>query len=248
MTKVSVVIPTIGRPTLERAVESVINQTFCNWELIIVNDNKNNPVELNVDNPQIKFFENEKTSGANGARNTGIKKSTGEYIAFLDDDDKWHKYKLEQQIKMMESNGNILSYTGINIIEGKNIPRYVYRSKFISPKLTLFFHNYIGTTSTIVTRKDALNKIDGFDERLNSVQDYDLYLRLIDLGNISGINSPLLTYYHQNIDHISLNIREFVSSAILIFWKQKWYYKPIILVGLNVILIQKCLKRLRRNC
>jgi glycosyltransferase involved in cell wall biosynthesis len=247
MTKVSVVIPTIGRPTLERAVESLINQTFCNWELIIVNDNQTNPIELNIDNPKIKYFENEKTSGANGARNTGIEKSTGEYIAFLDDDDEWHKHKLEFQIKMMESNNVIMSYTGRNIIEGTKSPRYVYRSKFVSPKLTLFFHNYIGTTSTIVIRKEVLNKIDGFDERLNSVQDYDLYLRLTDLGNVLGINSPLLTYYHQNTDHISLNIREFISSAILIFWKQKWYYKPIILVGLNVIFIQKCLKQLRRN-
>ncbi len=247
MTKVSVIIPTIGRSTLQRAINSVINQTYIDWELIIVNDNKINPIELNIETPKIHIYENGKTSGANGARNTGIEKSNGEYIAFLDDDDEWHKDKLEHQIQEMKNNNAVMTYTGRNIIEGNNTPRYVYRSNFISPKFTLLFHNYIGTTSTIIINKDALNNIDGFDEKLTSVQDYDLYLRLTNLGNIVGVESPLLTYYHQSNDHISLHIKEYINSAAQIFGKQKWYYRPFILVGLSVIFAQKCAKRFKRN-
>ena len=77
-------------------------------------------------------------------------------------------------------------------------------------------------------KKSILNGNIAFDEKLNSVQDYDLYLRLLPLGKFSGIKMSLVTYYFQSNDHISTNIYGFIQSANRIFRKQYWYYKPLI--------------------
>ena len=247
MVKVSVIIPTIGRFTLNRAIESVINQSYKKWELLVINDQKEGSININFNHPQIYIHNNENLKGSNGARNTGIQKSLGEYVAFLDDDDEWHPHKLELQLQRMENDNSILSYTGKTIIEDDNLPRYVYRKYFFSPHLTLFFHNYIGTTSSVMIKKSIFNGNIAFDEKLNSVQDYDLYLRLLPHGKFSGIKMSLVTYYFQSNDHISTNIYGFIQSANRIFKKQYWYYKPLITLSLMIILLQKCFKVIKRK-
>ena len=103
--KISVVIPTYNRPdTLKRAITSVLSQTCTDFEIIIVNDSHQERPVWDIINhfadERIRYFRNERSKGGNGARNTGIIKSKGEYIAFLDDDDEWlpDKLYLQQQL------------------------------------------------------------------------------------------------------------------------------------------------------
>ena len=108
--KVSIIIPTYKRSDLlERAIKSVINQTYKNIEIIVVDDNVNNSKE-HLQNlkiiekyPQIIYIKNKKNLGGGLTRNVGIKASTGEYIAFLDDDDEFYPTKIEKQYQLYKS-------------------------------------------------------------------------------------------------------------------------------------------------
>ena len=106
---VSVVIPTFNRPAmLARAIESVLNQTYSNLEIIVVDDASEGDIEAVVksfDDERIKLIRHEHNQGGSAARNTGIWHSRGRYIAFLDDDDEWLSQKTERQLKDLRKKG-----------------------------------------------------------------------------------------------------------------------------------------------
>ena len=96
MVLVSIIIPTYNRKDLLiKAVESILLQTYSNWELLIINDYEN-PIKLNFNDTRISIQNNKFTKGGNGARNTGLSMAKGNFIAFLDDDDEWEKDKLSK--------------------------------------------------------------------------------------------------------------------------------------------------------
>ena len=250
MTLISIIIPTKNRSNLlSNSIDSVINQSYENWELYIVNDS-NKKIVINQIDPRIHLVKNKFMSGANGARNTGINLSSGKYISFLDDDDTWEKDKLKKQYKLMEGSDAILSYTGKKILykTRKGIKeKNSYKKTFCSPNITLQFHNYIGTTSSIMIRANVFNKHNvKFDEKIQILQDYDLYLQLCNFGKFIGIPENLMTYNFDNqLDHISLRKNKFFQSAYLIFNKQRGFYKITILIGLTIILFQKLFKSIK---
>src|SRR3989338_8677774 len=102
MVKVSVIIPTHNRPELlKRAVKSVLNQTYKDLEVIVVDDGLEKRADETVNSfndSRLKYIQHPEEKGGSAARNTGIKNSSGEFIAFLDDDDEWLPEKLEIQI------------------------------------------------------------------------------------------------------------------------------------------------------
>ena len=104
---VSVIIPTRNRvEMLCRAVNSVLSQTFDNLECIVVDDESHDNTEKVInsfEDDRLKYFRHEKNKGASAARNTGIRQSQGEFIAFLDDDDEWLDEKLEKQVNLLEN-------------------------------------------------------------------------------------------------------------------------------------------------
>ena len=243
MAEVSIIIPTKNRPQLlNRAINSVINQTYQNWELLIINDSESE-VLINFSDSRIQLAKNSNKPGANGARNTGINLTTGKYIAFLDDDDTWKPDKLLKQEKIMESQNAILCYSGKKIIYQKNNKsqiKYSYNSTKLFPQLGLQFHNYIGTTSTVMIKSSILKEEVKFDENIQSLQDFDLFLRLAELGSFVGIPEFLVNYYFDgNIAHTSFEKIAFIKSAWRIFKKRKGIYRITILLSLTVILVQK---------
>ena len=243
MVEVSIIIPTKNRPQLlNRAINSVINQTYQNWELLIINDSESE-VLINFSDSRIQLAKNSNKSGANGARNTGINLATGRYIAYLDDDDTWESGKLLKQVKIMESQNAILCYTGKKIIYQKNNKsqiKYSYNSTKLFSQLGLQFHNYIGTTSTVMIKSSILKEEVKFDENIQSLQDFDLFLRLAELGNFIGIPEFLVNYYFDgNIAHTSFEKIAFIKSAWRIFKKQKGIYRITIILSITVISIQK---------
>lgn len=187
---VSVVIPTYGRShLLERAIDSVLDQTYDNIEIIVVDDNDSNS-EHRVDtknvlqkylkNDQIIYLKHEKNSGGSVARNTGIKASGGEYIALLDDDDEWFPEKLEKQIAYFE---NLDESVGViycsYILEEFDGDRECIRSeKGNLTKELLMLKFDPGASSTLVFRKNILEEIGYFDERFARHQDLEVLIRL----------------------------------------------------------------------
>ena len=109
---------------LKRSLNSIIQQSFKNYEIIIINDNPNVKKILELRNfikkikyQKIKIINNKKNYGAGVSRNKGIKVAKGEYIAFLDSDDVWHKNKLNIQIKIMKKNRYLASHTTYNLVD-----------------------------------------------------------------------------------------------------------------------------------
>jgi len=248
MAEISIIIPTKNRPKLlERAVNSILEQNYEDWELFIINDSENK-ISINFSDPRIQIAYNNNKPGANGARNTGISLAKGKYIAFLDDDDTWRQDKLLKQITIMDSSEAILCYTGKNIIiqkKNSSIKEYSYKTSFIAPKTTLQLHNYIGTTSSVIIRSDVLNDCIKFDEEIHSLQDYDLYLQLVEKGEFVGIPEALVTYYFdESINHLSVNNKAMFFSARKIYLKQKGFSRLSILLGLFVIIVQKSYKKI----
>jgi glycosyltransferase involved in cell wall biosynthesis len=203
---VSVVIPTYNASNfLIKAIQSVINQTYKNWELIIVDDGSTDQTRQIVEEFQKKdsrikyFFQNNKGQGA--ARNLGIKNASGNYIAFLDSDDEFFENKLERVISYFEKDKNIgLIYTDAIIIGGHLYNKR--RSEIFTPYsgniyTKLLFNNFI-TTSTVVVRRGVLQDCGLFDESdlLRNFEDYDLWLRIAKKYKIEYIPEVLTKYYY----------------------------------------------------
>lgn len=178
---VSIILPTYNRQEmLVNAIKSILNQNYKNIELIIVNDSStDNTREIvkKIKDERLLYFE-KKNGGPASARNFGIKKARGKYIAFCDDDDIFLPGKLKHQITFLEQNSHFaFCYTnGIIVQNGKH-------RKFL-PRLTqntliaLLFENSQILTPTVVVKTKVVKNIGGFDESIPFCEDYDLWLRV----------------------------------------------------------------------
>lgn len=207
MAKVTVVIITYKRPVdiLMRAVRSVINQTYKDWELYVVNDA---PTEIELcscikqslaglNDSRIKYLSYEKNHGSNYARNYGLKYSRSEYIAFLDDDDEWLPKKLEKQVYAMDKSEDIALVSCGFYLHNEN--RIVGEKKTFPNKdidiHNLLVGNYIGSTSFPLLRRKYVIEAGGFDVDMASCQEYDLWIRLRLNHSFRSISEPLGVYY-----------------------------------------------------
>ena len=146
---VSIIMPSwnTGRYIAE-SIQSVLNQTYQNWELIIVDDcstdNTDQVVAAFCDD-RIRYLHNEHNSGAALTRNYALREAKGEWIAFLDSDDLWTPEKLEHQIGFMRENGYVLSYTEYEKIDEASNPLGIYVSgpKKVN-KRQMYNYDYIG--------------------------------------------------------------------------------------------------------
>lgn len=216
---VSCIITTYNRTIniLKRAIDSVLAQTYAEIELIVVNDCPENK-ELANDIEQlvktylssckipIQYIAHEKNSGACVARNTGINASTGEYIAFLDDDDEWMPQKIERMVGCIEKDSSIGMVYSQYIIRSDNdellIKPPVYDSNWF---VHLLGRNYIGSTSFPLIRKTSLIEAGMFDVKMRSMQDWDMWLRIAKCSSIAYCDVPL-TLYHVEAESITTNI------------------------------------------
>lgn len=199
--KVSVIIPTYNRANiLARAIDSVLCQTYENFELIIVDDksqDNTSKIVKEFKDSRIRYYKNEKNLGGSVTRNVGIEKAKCEYIAFLDDDDSWLPTKLEKQISLIELLGP--EYCGIytGIIYYKNSKKICEKipKKVEDMFKELLWGNCIGTTSTILLKKECLDDVGYFNEELPSAQDRELYLRLARSYKFKALREPLVRHY-----------------------------------------------------
>lgn len=196
---VSIITPSYKSENfISQTIESVLAQTYQDWEMIIVDDvspdNSNDIVEKYCKkDSRIKLIKLEKNSGPAVARNRAIEEAKGRYIAFLDADDLWKPEKLEKQIKFMQENDCALSYSAYETMseEGK------LQNKFINPPLKVSYKdllksNYIGCLTAIYDTQ-KVDKV--YMPFIKKRQDYGLWLRILKKTDFAyGINEPLATY------------------------------------------------------
>lgn len=199
MPKVSVIIPTYNRPHLiSRAIQSVLNQTFQDFEIIVVDDGvikRSESVIKNFDDKRIIYLQHDKTKGAGAARNTGIKQSKGEFLAFLDDDDEWLPEKISKQVRALEScdESVVLAFCGISEYDktGKLLQvRLPHENGIVWPLKRVLHRPYFGTP-TMMIRKKVTDEGFVFDENLKKNQEWDLQIRLLKIGKFYAINEAL---------------------------------------------------------
>ncbi|WP_246988392.1 glycosyltransferase family 2 protein [Halorientalis marina] len=197
MPSLSVVIPTYNRPEfLDGAIKSAIHQTHDNLEIVVVDDGSENAYanEIVAQYPeQVRCIVHEENRGLSAARNTGIEQSDGEYIAFLDDDDRWHEGKLAKQVSALEADSGVgLATCRLASIDGDgNLLRC--DGTVVDGDLSdvIYTRNVIGTPSRVVVRRDALPSERPFDETLPTKQDWDFYIRLFQEWRVVGAEEIL---------------------------------------------------------
>lgn len=156
---VSIIMPSWNTERfIAETIQSVIDQTYTNWELLIVDDcssdNTDNVVASFKDN-RIKYFHNETNSGAALTRNKALREAQGEWVAFLDSDDLWMPEKLEHQIEFMKKNGYNLSFTEYEKVDEESKPLNIYVSgpKKVS-KHKMYNYDYIGQLTMMYSAKE----------------------------------------------------------------------------------------------
>lgn len=207
---VSVVIPTYNRGTkLNRAVNSVCDQTYKKWKLYVVNDDPENDVrEFLPEDDRINYIQHKQNKGAPAARNTGIRASEAPYIAFLDDDDAWKPEKLERQVNAFQklSRDYGLVYTGRDIIEDDSVIKTHHPNTTGDVFTELLGRNFIPSETPII-RRECIEQVGDFDIKLESSQDFDLWLRIARSYKVSAIPDSLAIAYQGHENRISKDMR-----------------------------------------
>lgn len=156
---VSIIMPSWNTDKfIAETIQSVIDQTYRNWELLIVDDcssDKTYEIVTGFKDDRIKYFHNERNSGAALTRNKALREARGEWIAFLDSDDLWMPEKLEHQLKFMKNNGYRLSFTEYEKIDEESNPLNIYVS---GPekvnKRRIYNYDYIGQLTMMYSAKE----------------------------------------------------------------------------------------------
>lgn len=208
---VSVIIPTYNRANvIERAIRSVLNQTYDNIEIIIVDDkSEDNTKEIvdKIDDNRIRYFFLEENKGACFARNYGIEISNGKYIAFQDSDDEWINNKLEKQIQFLEKNK--LDVVSCKMIVNNSFDMQIFPKLCDVNKKNIYFENYI-STQTILGKKVCFIE-EEFDEKLPRFQDWELIIRLVSKFKVKILDEILVNVYIQE-NSISKNSNKAVDA------------------------------------
>lgn len=225
---VSIIMPAYdAEKFIRESIDSVLSQTYKNWELLVVNDCSKDDTEKIVKeycefNCKIKLFNNDKNSGPAITRNKAIKHAKGKFIAFLDSDDVWLPEKLEIQISTMLENGYVFTYTDYHRISENGLtPGKIIRTP---NKLSYFqlLRNTAITTSTVILNVNATGKIVMRDTYYD---DFTCWLEVMKRGFIAyRVKEDLLKY---RIAPLSIS-RNKINSA-----KHVWYtYRSVEGLGL----------------
>jgi len=199
---VSVVIPTMDRADrLERAVESVVDQTYDDIEIVVVDGGSTDRTpdlvseyQQRLGKTRVTYLRNENPQGLPAARNQGVRATDADLLAFLDDDDRWEPSKTERQVKQFQSRPDIgLSYTGR--VSRTDDGEHVHTAQ---PSLedevfpALLVRNHIGSPSRVMVSAAAFDAVGGFDAGLKYQEDWEFYLRIAREYSIGCISDPMV--------------------------------------------------------
>jgi glycosyltransferase involved in cell wall biosynthesis len=226
MNLVSVIIPTYKRSqSLIRAIKSVLNQTYTNFEIIIVDDNSEiseiKKTKAIADKYQVTYLKNYRSKGGCGARNSGVLSAKGDIIAFLDDDDVFLSNKIDTQLRHLMATTAHATFTDYilndQIYSSKR--GIVQKRRQSGPKEILNFC-VPASTSLMMVRKTAIMDVGLFDESLPSFQDLDLWYRLSKNGSIQKCEGLLTEFTIHSEERVSINLEKRIKGLHMII--EKW--------------------------
>lgn len=212
MPLVSVIIPTYGNPQfLDKAINSVLNQTFKDLELIVVDDNdpgtepryRTHEIIQSFDDSRLRYIEHPYNKNGAAARNTGISQARGAYISFLDSDDEYFPTRIEKCLAALKSNDKNIAgvYSGCEFRRGgKCYNRFtdVISGNFFVETLACSFMFCSG--SNIFVRRSVIEELHGFDETFLRHQDYEFLVRLFRKYQLKAIPELLIVKNNENFN------------------------------------------------
>lgn len=210
MPKVSVVIPAYNcERFIATAVKSVLEQSYKDYELIIVNDGSTDSTENVISEFRSRIvYVLQKNGGPANARNAGVTAAKGEYIAFLDQDDAWLPDKLETQVGLFEKNKALgLAYTDAYILKDdsfgvygpKNMRSFQTRPPHRGKVFKYLFAQNFVLTSSVMVRRECFKRVGLFDPALVPIEDYDRWLRISAFYEVDFVDRPLVRFR----DHVA---------------------------------------------
>ena len=218
---VSIIMPSYNTASfIAESIQSVLSQTYKEWELIIIDDfssdSTDEVVKPYLDDERIKYIKNEKNSGAAVSRNRALREATGKWIAFLDSDDLWMPEKLERQIHFMEKNDYHFSYTNYAEIdtEGQRNGVWVTGPKRIT-KTGMYNYCWPGCL-TVVYDAETVGLIQIADIKKNN--DYAMWLKVCKKADCYLLNEELALYRRGRAGSVSTH-----SIKTMIGWHYKLY-------------------------
>jgi glycosyltransferase involved in cell wall biosynthesis len=242
---VSIVIPAFNSESyLRQAIDSVLGQTWQDWELLIVDDGSTNGTpeiskEFAAADPRCRFFSRAHSGLASATRNAGIKSARGKFVAFLDADDAWLPEKLERQLAIVDTHPETdLVYANAFIIhDGETTREKLYssrRARSCQRYASLLWHNQVAT-STVLVRTESLRKAGAFREtrHMRIVEDYDLWLRICARGNLRFLDEPL-ALYRRHRGSVSADLAQGALNTFFMRWahlRESRFQLPVLLAA-----------------
>lgn len=234
---VSVVIPLYNKEKwIEKTLSSVLNQSFTDWEAIIVDDGSTDRSvevveEFILKNPANWVLIKNRNAGQCRTRNSGIARATGEYVAFLDADDIWSRNKLFDQVQVLRNNSDVslvispyLIFSDTNRITHHRLVLHKNTKRLLNRWLRMQGYG-AGTESTGMTRTSLLRDIGGFDEDLSTSAGLYLTIELANRGRVVFSNKSLMAYrihtgqWHSNTEILSRDMEALRTRPIKIMGK-----------------------------
>ncbi|MEK7528487.1 MAG: glycosyltransferase family 2 protein [Patescibacteria group bacterium] len=241
--KLSIVIATHNRAHfISDAIQSILNQSYRDWELIIIDDfSSDNTLDV-VSKwqkicPQIIYIKNASNLGISKTYNIGFLKARGKYIAILDDDDQWSDpEKLQKQVEFLDANHDYVGCGGGMIVidvSGKELYRYLTpQTDARIKKLSLFVSPM--ANSTTLFRKDSALEVGLYDESIQNACDKDFWLNLGSKGKLYNFGEYFAYYRVHDTNNTLKNLRNYIKDSSLVmsryknkypyyFWAKKFY-------------------------
>ena len=236
---ISIIMPTYNRAEyIDRAIKSILAQTYTDWELIIIDDNhpdsearlSTEKIVSNYIDTRIQYIKNNKNLGGALTRNVGIFASTGEYITFLDDDDMYLPTKLEEQYKEMVDNdwdvcvmdGATYSFVDDKLLAVRH--QKITKGMSLDELIRVHLMYHISGTNSFMFKSEFLKRIGGFDD-IPSCQEYILMQKALDASPKFGyIPKILIKNYMHPGEQISTGIKKLKGQHIMYDNKKRYFH------------------------
>lgn len=229
--KVSVLIPTYNSaPFLDEAIQSVLNQTFTNFELIIVDnkstDNSHEVISKYLGDKRIAYYQNPTNIGMVNNWNKCLDYAQGDYIKYLCSDDKFHPQLLEKYVQVMDKYPNVALVTSDRAIYGFKNYTWVLPLKYLQKGKTVAYHslndvNWIGEPTSVMFRRANLT-VGGFRSEFTYLTDWDMWLRQLSVGDCYIIPEAL-SYFRVHANQCTAYVLKNLSN----YFEDYYFYKEI---------------------
>jgi glycosyltransferase involved in cell wall biosynthesis len=231
--RVSVLMLTFDRPQfVDRAIESILSQTFTDWELLVIHDGPNEQIASIMNSwtardQRIRYFRRGKVGNIADAMDYGMERADGDYLAILDDDDYWATPdKLEQQVNFLDANPDHVGCGGGLIVldqSGAERLRYLKPLSDEDIKKHALFANPMAN-STTVFRREAARRVGFYDVSLSGFQDWDFWLKMGLIGKLANFPDHLAFYQFWEGGGSFQQQRANTVSSMRIVWRHRQHY------------------------